>query len=74
MVIKSEDSIGLNNIRINADVPYEVRHWAKQLGVSSDQLRAAIVQVGPLVGALCLHLKDKIHPDNCLYPRAEIKR
>ena len=29
--MKSEHSIGLNNIRINVDVPYEVRHWAKQL-------------------------------------------
>ena len=62
------------NLRINVDEIYEVRHWAKQLGVSIQQLRAAIEQVGPLVGALCLHLKDKIHPDNCLYPRAEIKR
>ena len=70
--IKSEDSIGLSNICINADVPYEVRHWAKQFGVSNEQVRAAIEQVGPFVGAVCLHLKDRIHPDNSWYPRAEI--
>ena len=70
--IKSEDSIGLSNICINADVPYEVRHWAKQFGVSNEQVRAAIEQVGPFVGAVCLHLKDRIHPDNSWYPRAEL--
>jgi len=70
--MKSEHSIGLNNIRINVDVPYEVRHWAKQLGVSNEQLRAAIEQVGPFAYAVCLHLKDRIHPDNSWYPRAEL--
>jgi len=53
-------------------VPYEVRHWAKQFGVSNEQVRAAIEQVGPFVGAVCLHLKDRIHPDNSWYPRAEL--
>ena len=62
----------LANIQINVGEIYEVRHWAKQLGVSIEQLRAAIEQVGPFVGAVCLHLKDRIHPDNSWYPRAEI--
>jgi hypothetical protein len=59
------------NLRINVDEIYEVRHWAKQLGVSIQQLRAAIEQVGPLVDAVRQHLKDEIDPDNLWYPRAE---
>ena len=59
------------NIRINTDEYYEIKHWAKQLGVSVEQLRSAIEQVGPLVNAVRLHLKAEIHPDNPSYPRAE---
>ena len=59
------------SLRINVDESYEVRHWAKQLGVSIQQLRAAIEQVGPLVDAVRHHLKDEIDPDNLWYPRAE---
>ena len=58
------------SLRINVDESYEVRHWAKQLGVSIQQLRAAIEQVGPLVDAVRQHLKDEIDPDNLWYPRA----
>ena len=58
------------SLRINVDESYEVRHWAKQLGVSIQQLRAAIEQVGPLVDAVRHHLKDEIDPDNLWYPRA----
>ena len=59
------------NIRINVDEAYEVKHWARQLGVSIERLRAAIAQVGPLVDAVRLHLKAEMHPDNPWYPRAE---
>ena len=58
------------NLRINVDEIYEVRHWAKQLGVSIQQLQATIEQVGPLVDAVRHHLKDEIDPDNLWYPRA----
>ena len=57
------------NIRINVDEAYEVKHWARQLGVSIERLRAVIAQVGPLVDAVRLHLKDEMHPDNPWYPR-----
>ena len=60
----------LANLRINVNEIYEVRHWAKQLGVSIEQLRTAIVQVGPLVDSVRQHLKDEMRPDNPLYPRA----
>jgi hypothetical protein len=59
------------NPRINVDEIYEVRHWAKQFGVSTDQIRAAIEQVGPLVDAVRQHLKDEMRPDNLWYPRAQ---
>ena len=59
----------LTNIRINVGEIYEVKHWAKQLGVSSQQLRTAIEQVGPLVYAVCQHLKDEMNPSNQWYPR-----
>ena len=58
------------SLRINVDESYEVRHWAKQLGVSIQQLRSAIEQVGPMVDAVRQHLKDEIDPDNLWYPRA----
>jgi hypothetical protein len=51
------------------DEIYEVKHWAKQLGVSIEQLRVAIEQVGPMVDAVRQHLKEEIHPDNPWYPR-----
>jgi hypothetical protein len=64
------DSISLRaNIRINVDEAYEVKHWAKQLGVSIERLQAVIAQAGPLVRAICLHLKGEMHPDNLWYPR-----
>jgi hypothetical protein len=59
------------NIRINVDEAYEVKHWARQLGVSIERLRAVIAEVGPLVDAVRLHLKDEMHPDNPWYPRGE---
>jgi antitoxin component HigA of HigAB toxin-antitoxin module len=59
------------NIRINVDEAYEVKHWARQLGVSIERLRAVIAQVGPLVDVVRLHLKDEMHPDNPWYPRGE---
>jgi hypothetical protein len=49
---------------------YEVSHWAKQLGVSIQQLQATIEQVGPLVNAVREHLKAEMRPDNPWYPRS----
>jgi len=48
---------------------YEVKHWANQLGVSIQQLLAAIEQIGPLVDAVRQHLKDEMNPNNPWYPR-----
>ena len=50
------------NLRINVDEVYEVAHWAKQLGVSNLQLRAAVEQMGPLVDGVRQYLKDQVDP------------
>jgi len=59
------------NIRINVDEDYEVRHWARQLGVTAQKIIAAVEQVGPLVDDIRLHLKAEIAPDNPWYPRRD---
>ena len=38
-----------DDIRVNVHEPYEVRDWAKTLGVTPDQLRDAVEKVGPMV-------------------------
>jgi NTP pyrophosphatase (non-canonical NTP hydrolase) len=47
------------NIRINVEEVYEVRHWAKQFGVSDAQLLAAVEQAGPLVDAVCQYFEGQ---------------
>jgi hypothetical protein len=48
---KPEDS------RINPDQAHEVDYWSRELGVSRDDLRRAIQQVGPMVKNVKQHLK-----------------
>ena len=50
------------DIRINVDEVYEVRHWAKQFGVSDRQLLDAIKEAGPLVDGVRQYLKDRVDP------------
>lgn len=38
--------------RINMNEDYEVRHWAKALGVSRDELERAIAKVGNSAAAV----------------------
>jgi hypothetical protein len=42
--------------RINTHEDYEVRHWSKKFGVSADELKAAVAQVGPMAKAVKAHL------------------
>jgi len=35
--------------RINVNEDYELRYWTTELGVSEEQLRAAVKRVGPMV-------------------------
>lgn len=42
--------------RINVNQDYEVRDWAKKLGVTEDELRRAVQQVGDRADAVRQHL------------------
>ena len=43
--------------RINVDQDYEVRYWSEKLGVSADELRNAVKNVGPMADAVEQHLR-----------------
>lgn len=43
--------------RINVNEDYELRYWTQALGVSADELRAAVQAVGPTAAAVREHLK-----------------
>ncbi|HJU22180.1 MAG TPA: DUF3606 domain-containing protein [Casimicrobiaceae bacterium] len=45
--------------RINVDQPYEVKYWSEKLGVSPDELRRAVNDVGPMAGAVEQHLRGR---------------
>jgi hypothetical protein len=38
--------------RINVNEDYELRYWTKKLGVSTDQLKQAVKEVGPTAKAV----------------------
>lgn len=42
--------------RINVNEDYEVQCWTKTLGVTADELRAAVKAVGPTSAAIRTHL------------------
>jgi len=42
--------------RINVNEDYELQYWTKALGVSADELRAAVKAVGPTAAAVLRHL------------------
>jgi hypothetical protein len=42
--------------RINLSEPYEVQYWTKTLGVSAEELRKAVAQVGSTSNAVRKHL------------------
>lgn len=42
--------------RINVNEDYELRYWTKALGVSAEELRAAVKAVGPTAAAVRDHL------------------
>jgi len=50
---------GQDRKRINLDEDYEVRDWSKRLGVSADQLRAAVKAVGDRADDVEKHLKKR---------------
>lgn len=42
--------------RINVNEDYEVQYWTKTLGVTADELKAAVKVVGPTSAAVRKHL------------------
>ncbi len=45
-----------DRLRINVNEDYELQYWTKTLGVTSDQLKAAVKAVGPTAAAVRQHL------------------
>lgn len=45
--------------RINVDQPYEVKYWSEKLGVSPEELRRAVNDVGPMAGAVERHIRGR---------------
>jgi hypothetical protein len=43
--------------RINVNEDYELQHWSKKFGVSSDELKKAVKTVGTSAEAVEKHLK-----------------
>ena len=43
--------------RINVNEDYELRDWSKKLGVSKEQLAAAVNRVGPMIRDVEVELK-----------------
>lgn len=50
---------GQDRQRINTNQDYEVRDWAKKFGVSEDELKSAVAQVGNQAEAVERHLKGR---------------
>ena len=51
-----QDAGRLDDSWINISQEYEVRYWCEKLGVTADQLKAAVAQVGTLVKDVRAHL------------------
>jgi hypothetical protein len=45
--------------RINVDQDYERAQWSKKFGVSEDDLRRAVREVGPMANAVEEHLRGR---------------
>ena len=46
-----------DDIRINVNQEHELRDWSKKLGVTPDELRAAVKKAGPLAADVRKQLK-----------------
>jgi hypothetical protein len=47
-----------NRDRIDISQEQECRYWGEKLGVSSDKIKDAVKQVGPMAKAVEHHLRD----------------
>ena len=46
---------GQDRNRVNVEQKHEARYWSEKWGVSEDELRSAVKQVGPMVKDLEMH-------------------
>jgi hypothetical protein len=46
-----------DDAKINVDQEHEVKHWSEKFGVSREELRRAVQQVGPMVKRVKEHLR-----------------
>ena len=53
-----------DDARINVDQDHEVKHWSKKFGVSREDVRRAVQQVGPMVKKVKEHLKIWKKPED----------
>jgi hypothetical protein len=51
-----------DDARINVEQDHEVRYWSAKFGVSRDDLRRAIDEVGPVVKNVQQHLNISTKP------------
>jgi hypothetical protein len=45
--------------RVNMEQDHEARYWSQKWGVSQDELRSAVKQVGPMVSDLERHFGSR---------------
>ena len=45
--------------RINVDQEHEVRYWSQKLGVTAEELRTAVRDVGPMAAAVEQRLRAR---------------
>jgi len=50
---------GADRSRISLSEDYEVRDWSKKFGVTPEELKAAVAEVGNAADAVEAHLKSK---------------
>ena len=50
---------GQDRQRINVNEDYELRDWAAKFGVTTEQLKQAVAQVGDRAAEVAQHLKGK---------------
>lgn len=48
---------GADRQRINVNQEHELSHWSQKFGVSHDELRRAVQEVGPMADAVEQHLR-----------------
>ena len=50
---------GQDRTRVNIDQDYEAKYWAEKWGISQEELRSAVVKIGPMVSDLERHFASR---------------